>query len=404
MNIAYLINQYPKTSHSFIRREIAALESLGLTIFRYSLRQTAEELVDEADQKELSKTDAVISKPYTSRALNVLRVVVRYPLGSFRAFILAVRFGSRSDRSIAVHVAYLIEAAVIVEWCRRDRIEHLHVHFGTNSATVGMLVNRLTGIPWSFTAHGPEEYARPFGIALAEKIACANFVVAISSFGRSQLWRWTEHRQWNKIHIVRCGLDAVFLDGRRAPIPKAARLVCVGRLTEQKGQLLLVEAAQILKKEGIHFEIIFAGDGPLRGAIEAAITSAGLNDCMSITGWLSSKDVRGEIERTRALVLPSFAEGLPVVIMEAMALERPVVSTIVAGIPELVTPGETGWLVVAGDAVALAQALREVLFLSPSALGVMGKRGRRRVLIEHDARIEAAKLKRLFEAYNRKNT
>ena len=303
----------------------------------------------------------------------------------------------KSDRSVAVHVAYLLEAAVVAAWCRRDRIDHLHVHFGTNSAMVGMLVNRLTGIPWSFTAHGPEEFDRPLGIALSEKIRSANFVVAISSFGRSQLWRWSDYAQWKKIHVVHCGLDAAFMDGATKPIPMRPRLVCVGRLCEQKGQLLLVEAAHILKAKGIAFEIVFAGDGPMRGDIEAAITKAGLDDCISITGWISGQRVREEIEKARALVLPSFAEGLPVVIMEAMALGRPVVSTMVAGIPELVTPGETGWLVPAGDVAALAQAIIEVLSLAPDALAAMGSKARSRVLERHNATTEAAKLKLLFE-------
>jgi colanic acid/amylovoran biosynthesis glycosyltransferase len=262
---------------------------------------------------------------------------------------------------------------------------------------VGLLVKRLIGIPWSFTAHGPEEFDRPFGIGLSDKIKSANFAVAVSSFGRSQLWRWSDHSQWKKIHVVHCGLDATFLEGSATPIPMKPRLVCVGRLCEQKGQMLLVEAACILKGRGISFQIVFAGDGPMRGDIETAITTAGLGDCISITGWVSGPRVREEIEKARALVLPSFAEGLPVVIMEAMALGRPVVSTTVAGIPELVTAGETGWLVPAGDVASLAQAINEALSLAPEALATMGKRARSRVLELHDAKSEAAKLKLLFE-------
>jgi colanic acid/amylovoran biosynthesis glycosyltransferase len=397
MNIAYLVNQYPKTSHSFIRREIAALESLGLTIHRYTLRRTAEALADESDARELSETDVVIARPFLPRFLDALGTIARNPVRFAKAFVFAIRCGSKSDRSASVHVAYLLEAAVVAAWCKRDRIDHLHVHFGTNSAMVGLLVKRLIGIPFSFTAHGPEEFDRPLGIALPEKINGANFVVAISSFGRSQLWRWSGQAQWNKIHIVHCGIDAVFIEGAATPIPQQPRLVCVGRLCEQKGQLLLVDAAQTLKSNGIGFKIVFAGDGPMRRDIEVAITKAGLQDHISITGWVSGQRVRDEIEKARALVLPSFAEGLPVVIMEAMALGRPVVSTMVAGIPELVTPGETGWLVPAGDVVALAQAIKEVLSLAPEDLANIGRRSRSRVLERHNAQTEAAKLKLLFE-------
>ncbi|HUQ38277.1 MAG TPA: glycosyltransferase [Aestuariivirga sp.] len=399
MIIAYLVNQYPKTSHSFIRREILALELMGLTVFRYTLRRTAEALADDADNRELSRTAAVISQPISKRALDALRTITCHPVRFAKAAAYAIRRGLKSDRSVAVHVAYLLEAAVVAEWCRRDRIDHLHVHFGTNSATVGMLVSRIIGLPWSFTAHGPEEFDRPLGIGLPDKIASAKFIVAISSFGRSQLWRWTEYKQWKKIHIVRCGLDAGFLEGARTPVPKRQRIVCVGRLCEQKGQLLLVEAARILKNRSIVFELVFAGDGPMRHDIEAAVASAGLDDCVSITGWVSGQRVREEIAQARALVLPSFAEGLPVVIMEALALERPVISTMVGGIPELVTPGETGWLVPAGDVEALARGIGEVLLLPPKALGNLGKRGRQRVLIDHNVVTEAAKLLRLFEGH-----
>jgi colanic acid/amylovoran biosynthesis glycosyltransferase len=264
MKIAYLVNQYPKTSHSFIRREIAALGSLGLSIQRYSLRQTTEALADEADGHELSRTAAVIARPFLTRFIDGLRSIGCHPWRFARALAFAIRCGLKSDRSVAVHVAYLLEAAVVAAWCRRDRIGHLHAHFGTNSAMVALLVNRLTGIPWSFTAHGPEEFDRPLGIGLPEKIRNANFVVAISSFGRSQLWRWSDHGLWKKIHVVHCGLDAVFMERTAKPIPQHPRLVCVGRLCEQKGQLLLVEAAQILRSKGVRFEIVFAGDGPMR--------------------------------------------------------------------------------------------------------------------------------------------
>ncbi len=401
MHIAYLVNQYPKTSHSFVRREIAALESLGMTITRYTLRRTTELLADEADRNELSKTAVVIAKPFFRKVIDASGIAVSHPLRFLKVFFSAIHSGSRSDRSIVVHVAYFLEAAVLAAWCRRDRIDHIHVHFGTNSATIGMLVNKLIGIPWSFTAHGPEEFDRPIGIGLAKKIRNANFVIAISSFGRSQLWRWAPYAQWHKMHVVRCGLDAMFLGGVRIPIPQHPRLVCVGRLCEQKGQLLLVEAAKILKDKGIAFEIVFAGDGPMRMDIETAIKTSGLNDCISITGWVSGQRVRNEIEQARALVLPSFAEGLPVVIMEAMALERPIVSTLVAGIPELVVSGKTGWLVPAGDVGALAQAIGEVLLLSPRALAAMGKLARQQVVEYHDASVEAAKLKRLFEGQGR---
>jgi colanic acid/amylovoran biosynthesis glycosyltransferase len=400
MNIAYLVNQYPKTSHSFVRREIVALEQLGIRVLRYTLRHAAEGLVDLSDRKELLLTSAVLTRPIWSKVIYVFRALIFNPLLFLTTLIFALRLGLRSDRSVLVHFFYFLEAVVVAAWCRRDKIDHLHVHFGTNSATVGMLVNRLIAIPWSFTCHGPEEFDRPLGISLIEKIKSADFVVAISSFGRSQLWRWAAHAYWKKIQVVRCGLDAAFLEGKTTPPPGNRRLICVGRLCEQKGQLLLVEAAVLLKDKNIDFEIVLAGDGPMRQEIEATINSGGLEDRVTITGWLSGERVRQELERAQALVLPSFAEGLPVVIMEAMVLERPVISTSIAGIPELVIPGKTGWLVLAGDVVGLADAIMEALSTPPHVMSEMGRNGRLRVLQNHNAQFEALKLKKLFEKQN----
>jgi len=172
----------------------------------------------------------------------------------------------------------------------------------------------------------------------------------------------------------------------------------VGRLCEQKAQPLLLEAFHILAKEGREFELTFAGDGHLRGILEKLIVAYDLSSRVKITGWISSEQVREELLRSRALVLPSFAEGLPVVIMEAMALERPVISTYVAGIPELIIPGENGWLVTAGDVDQLVEALREVMDAKITHLRKIGKNARKRVLERHDVDKEAGKLASFFEA------
>ena len=180
------------------------------------------------------------------------------------------------------------------------------------------------------------------------------------------------------------------------PIPAAPRLVCVGRLCEQKGQLLLVRAVQAVVAKGIPIHLVLAGDGEMRGAIEKLIAECGLGDHISITGWINGDQVREEMLAARALVLPSFAEGLPVVIMEAMALRRPVLSTFVGGIPELVRTGETGWLFPAGDVAELAKVLEACLAASPEQLQTMGEAGYQRVLARHAVDTEAGKLAHLL--------
>ncbi len=260
-----------------------------------------------------------------------------------------------------------------------------------------MLVRELGGPPFSFTPHGPEEFDKARFIGLPEKIARASFVAAVSSFGRSQLYRYTRYEMWDKIKVIHCGLENAFYESVVAmPASLSNRLVCVGRLCEQKGQALLIEAASHLAKQGVDFELVLAGDGEMRREISRLIADYDLVRQIRITGWVSSERVRAEILASRALVLPSFAEGLPVVIMEAMALRRPVLTTYVAGIPELVIPGENGWLIPAGSVDALAAALEELLACPADALTRMGEAGYRRVLQRHSIDIEAAKLAALF--------
>ena len=398
LQVAYLINQYPKVSHSFIRREILALERLGVQVQRMALRGWDGELVDAQDQTERHQTQYVLQRGLFRLLGATLAVLFQHPARFFRALALATRLGWRADRPLPYHWVYLAEACVVSRWLQARGAQHVHAHFGTNPAEVVMLVNALIGISYSFTVHGPEEFDRPHFLRLGDKIRASAFVVAISSFGRSQLYRWVEQSHWPKVKVVHCGLEPAFHALVASPPPEVPRLVCVGRLCEQKGQVLLIQAVHQLILEGSPFELVLAGDGEMRPDIEALIDQFSLRDHVRITGWVSSDQVRSEILAARAMVLPSFAEGLPVVLMEAMALRRPVITTFVAGIPELVRDGVDGWLFPAGDVDGLAQALRECLQTPIERLTQMADSAHQRVLVRHDIDTEASKLKTLFAA------
>lgn len=396
MKIAYFINQYPKVSHSFIRREILALEAQGVQVSRYAVRGWADAVVDPADVAEQGRTQYLLRQGLGGLWPAVLACAFAAPGRFCAALKLALQASRGADRPWPLHLVYLAEACQLLRWLRQTPVGHVHAHFGTNSAEVVMLAHALGGPGYSFTVHGPEEFDKPQALHLARKMAHSRFVVAISSYGRSQLWRWLPHAQWPKVQVVHCGLDAAFHNVPVVPVPPAPRLVCVGRLCEQKGQLLLVEAARLLRDAGQPLELVLAGDGEMRPDIERLVAQYGLQPHVRITGWIGAEQVRSELLAARALVLPSFAEGLPVVIMEAMALHRPVLSTYVAGIPELVQPGVHGWLFPAGDVQALAQAMQTCLDTPPEALQAMGRAAHQRVLQRHDAHTEAAKLLALF--------
>lgn len=396
MRVAYFTNQYPKVSHSFIRREILALEAQGLEVDRFALRGWADELVDAADKLEQQRTRYVLAGGLARLALVALLHAVMHPIGFGKGLVLALQSARGADRIWPLHLVYLAEACQLVRWWRQRPVDHVHAHFGTNSAQVVMLAQALGGPGYSFTVHGPEEFDKPQALHLAAKVTHSRFVVAISSYGRSQLWRWLPHGQWHKVKVVHCGLDKEFHAVPASPVPASPRLVCVGRLCEQKGQLLLIEAARRLRDAGQPLELVLAGDGEMRPEIERLVAQYGLQQQVRITGWISAEQVRAELLAARALVLPSFAEGLPVVIMEAMALRRPVLSTYVAGIPELVRPGQDGWLFPAGDVAALSEAIDQCLRAIPNDLQAMGDHAHHRALQRHDIDNEAGKLHELF--------
>jgi colanic acid/amylovoran biosynthesis glycosyltransferase len=396
MRVAYLVTYYPRVSHTFIRREIAALEQQGLTVDRFAIRGAPDAIVDPEDQREAERTRVLLSAPKLELLFAVLAAALLRPLRFLRALRLTFALVRASDRGAIRNFAYLVEACILLGWIKRTDCSHVHAHFGTNSAAAAMLCHELGGPPYSFTVHGPDEFDAVEGLSLRDKIERARFVVAISSFGRSQLWRHCGYAHWAKVQIVRCGLDGAFLDAEPQPIPERPRLVSVGRITAQKGYPLLLEAAKRLAAEGVAFELVLVGDGEMRAELEAQIAQSGLRERVLLIGLADGERVRAELRAARAFVLPSFAEGLPVVIMEALALGRPVISTYVAGIPELVG-SDCGWLVPAGSVDPLVDAMRAALTASPAQLGAMGEVGRERVRKQHDVRVESQKLRALLE-------
>lgn len=389
MRIAYLCNRYPAVSHSFVRREIAGVEAAGHQVDRYTVRPSAG-LVDAGDRAEAARTTAILAAGAGGLLAALLAALARAPRRFVGAFRLALHGAGWSPGALVRHLAYLGEAAWLVRRFRSHPVDHLHAHFGTNPATVARLARRLGGPPYSFTAHGPDEFDRPEALDLRGKVAEARAAVAISSFGASQLMRWSDPADWYRILIARCGVDAAFLDAPSSP-PDAPRFATVARLGGQKGLPLLIEAAALLKARGGRFRLDIAGDGELREALLRQIAAAGLEDEVRLVGTLDGAGVRRLIEGARAFVLPSFAEGLPVVVMEALALGRPVIATAIAGTPELVDAA-CGWLVPAGSAAAVAEAMAAAIDAAPDRVAAMGAEGRRRVAERHDATRNAAAL------------
>jgi glycosyltransferase involved in cell wall biosynthesis len=396
MRVCYFVSEYPAVPHTFIRREIVELERNDITVLRVSLRRNDRKLVDAADLGERTRTRYILDGNVTKFVSAFVNALRQDPRALARAGRAAIKMMRRSSRPALFHLAYLAEALVLARWVTEQEVRHIHAHFGTNGAEVAMLCHLLTGIPYSFTVHGPDEFDRPEYLGLPVKVKHAAFVCVVSSFTSSQICRWIPPTEWPKIKLVRCGLDADFLIQGPSSIVSKTLLVTVGRLSEQKGQLVLLSALAVLAGEGVKFKMTIVGDGPLRAEIERRIRELGLADYVELTGWLTNSQVRARLRGTRALILPSFAEGLPVVLMEALALGRPVVTTYVAGIPELVTDKTCGWLVPAGSVEHLAHAIKQCLNAPDALIEAMGAAGRKRVLEQHDIAKECRKLADLF--------
>ena len=400
LRVAYLTTAYPKVSHTFIRREILALEELGHFVLRLSIRRG--DAVHAVDRAEASRTVVCLDLPKVRIILATLMTALGRPLAMLRGLVMAMRMSRASDRGLFRHLAYLCEAAVLLRICEAQDVGHVHVHFGTNAAAVARLMRCLSRgqLSYSVTIHGPDEFDAPLGFALREKVADAAFVAVVSDFCLAQVMRWSDPEHWHKIHVVRCTVDRSFTSlTSMGPIPADSRtLLCVGRLTAQKGHLLLLEALASLRDNGVDADLILAGDGELRRAIEQTMRALGLEARVRITGWIDEPQLRRLLARARVVVLPSFAEGLPVVIVEALAMQRPVIATWVAGVPELVRPGENGWLVPAGSVSELAAAMTSALETPASRLDSMGRFGARLVRERHDQVTEVRKLESLLAA------
>lgn len=394
--VAYLVNQYPKASHTFIRREILSLERQGVEVLRFAVRGWDAELVDPTDIAERDRTRHVLRGGLLPLFGAVLTNFLRRPAASFRALRAATAMSRHSVRPLPYHLVWLAHACVLRNWLDGSGVTHLHAHFGTNSADIACLLHLLGGPDYSFTAHGIVETDRPHQLNFSRKVAGAKFAVAISSYTRSQLLRHIDPDDWAKVHVVHCGLEDGFFAQTPPPLPEAPTFLCIGRFSGEKGHLFLLDAFARIARSRPDCRLILAGDGEMRAAIETRIATLGLSDRVVITGWVDSDEIRRLIAASTFLVQPSLMEGLPVVIMEAMAQHRTVISTYIAGIPELVQPGRTGWLVPAGDSDTLADAMAQALETPRASLEEMGRAAAERVRDRHHIDTEAAKLAALF--------
>lgn len=398
--IAYLGGQFPEASLTFITREIEELRALGADILTCSVRRTPPVQHPGPAEKAMAATTFNV----LSAARNPVRLVaslvwlLRRPRRALAALRLALGTSGPGLRALVYQIIYLVEAALLGRHLERQGIGHVHSHFIVGNCTVAMLVSDLTGIPYSFTLHGPADLFEPRRWRLDEKVARAAFVATISHFARSQVMFHSDPAHWPKIRIVHCGVrPALYETPAGPPLPARRegeiRLLFAGRLAPVKGLRVLLEAMGRLLPELPDLQLVLVGDGPDRRALEAAASPLGAR--VTFTGYLSQDEVARAMQGCDICVLPSFAEGVPVVLMEALASGKPVIATQLAGVGELVEPDQSGLLVPPGDVESLTAAIRR-LAADPALRARMGAHGREKVRAEFDIALEAARLATLF--------
>ena len=392
--ILYLTTLYPAASHTFIQREISALRELDMDICTASIRRPADEhMIGQTEHDERENTFYVLGNGAfwkTIKAHAVLKLTS--PIRYFRGLSLALRSFRPGIKGFLKQIAYFAEAGIIARQMRQNGVTHLHNHFGDQSATVAMLASQLSGIPFSFTIHGPTELDDPLGWAMDKKIALSKFTVCISEYSRNFASRIANEQHDEKLFIIHCGVfPEVYQDTAHSP-SDGLKLVFVGRLDPIKGVPILFDALEKVHATRSDITLDIVGGGSLREELEARASNI---PGITFHGYLSQDAVARRIEASDCLVLPSYAEGLPVVYMEALASARPAIATDVAGVSELIANNETGLLIEAGDSDQLAQAIL-TMANNPEKRRKMGLAGRTKVAEEFNIREEAKRMKSLY--------
>ncbi|NJO78099.1 MAG: glycosyltransferase [Cyanobacteria bacterium RM1_2_2] len=397
MRIAYLTGEYPRATDTFIQREVAALRERGIEVFTFSIRRTGDEHIVGPEQRaERDRTFYVLPVNPVSLLIAHWSLLVSSPKRYWQAIKLAWATHQPGTRGTLYQAFYFIEAGIVAAQIRKQQIQHLHNHFPDSSGTVAMLAAELGGFSFSFTMHGPYIFFEPMRWRLDEKLKRALFVCCISYFCRSQGMIFAPTEKWSRMHIVHCGVDpALFVPVSHQQTGK--RLLYTGRLAAVKGLPILLESLVNIKATHPDVLLTVVGDGADRAQLEQTTAQLGLTENVNFVGYQSQAKVREYMQETDVFVLPSFAEGVPVSLMEAMAAGVPVVTTQIAGVSELVENGVSGYLVPPGNAALLAERITQLLDNSQLRTD-FGTAGRQKIAQEFDINQEAAWLCQIMTA------
>ena len=393
-SLAYLVSCYPTISMIFVLREVLQLREMGFRIDTASINppdRTPDRMTPE-EAAEAARTYCVKSHGVAGAAAAHLRAILATPIGYCRGVGLAFGLGGLDLKRLFLNFMYFTEALMVGQWMNRNRQCHLHCHLAQQAATVGLYVRRVFGFGYSVTVHGPDEFYDARGQYLAEKIAAADFMLCISSFARSQMMLLSPQSHWNKLIVTRLGVDPqLFSPSARNTSPETIEILCVGRLTPAKGQHFIIDAVERLVQNKYRVRLRLAGSGPDESSLREHAARIEFPECVIFEGAVNQDRIRSVYAAADIFCLPSFAEGIPVVLMEAMAMGIPCDTTHITGIPELIRNGIDGLLVAPSDLDALVEALA-MLMDDPALRQRLAASGRERILEHYDLRRNVAEL------------
>jgi colanic acid/amylovoran biosynthesis glycosyltransferase len=361
MRIAYLTGSYPRATDTFIQREVMALREKGVDVHTFSARRPGDEHIVGSEQKaERDRTYYILPVNLAFLVLAHLSLIISSPTRYINALKLALTTQQPGLKGSLYQLFYFLEAGIVAKEIKNKQIQHLHNHLADSSCTVAMLAAALGGFTYSFTLHGPYIFFEPYRWRLDKKIERALFVCCISHFCRSQAMIFTLTEKWDRLHIIHCGVNPDLFVPVDSTTPHK-RLLYVGRLAANKGLPILLQSLASLQSSHPEITLTVVGDGEDRSFLEQMSLQLGLQERVNFVGYKSQTEVRQYLQQSEVFVLPSFAEGIPVVLMEAMAAGVPVVATQIAGISELVEDGINGYLVPPGDSISLTKRIESLL-------------------------------------------
>jgi colanic acid/amylovoran biosynthesis glycosyltransferase len=400
MRVAYLTGEYPRVTDTFIQREIAALREHGATVQTFSVRSPkTSQALNTSQQAERDRTSYLLPPKPVELLVAHWLLLVAQPKRYLQAIALAWQTRQLGIRGTLYQLIYFLEAGLLAHRLHQQKIAHLHNHFGDSSCTVAMLASALGQFGYSFTLHGPGIFFEPHRWRLDEKIRRAEFVSCISYFCRSQAMIFAPLEAWPNLHIIHCGVDPQqfsLASQLASPEPTANhQLLYVGRLAAAKGLPVLLQSLSALRHTCPNLQLTVVGDGPDRAMLEAQAQSLGIASQVNFVGAQPPEQVRHYLQLADVFVMSSFAEGVPVVLMEAMMSGLPVVATQVAGVSELVEDGVNGFLVPPSDVAALGDRI-QTLVGDPGLRQRLGEQGKLKVSQAFNIYQEAKKLYQLI--------